>query len=63
MALDAGSVAAADVVVATMTDALFSSPLGGALAGQASGSALAAQRMLRLSVAVARSCRPIDEEA
>lgn len=63
VALDAGSVAAADVVVATMTDALFSSPLGGALAGQASGSALAAQRMLRLSVAVARSCRPVDEEA
>ena len=63
VALDAGSVAAADVVVATMTDALFSSPLGGALAGQASGSAIAAQRMLRLSVAVARSCRPIDEEA
>ncbi|MGE0575350.1 DUF697 domain-containing protein [Reyranella sp.] len=62
VALDAGSVAAADVVVATMTDALFSSPLGGALAGQASGSAIAAQRMLRLSVAVARSCRPIDEE-
>jgi putative membrane protein len=61
VALDAGSVAAADVVVATMTDALFSSPLGGALAGQASGSALAAQRMLRLSVAVARSCRPIDD--
>ncbi|MFO1158790.1 MAG: DUF697 domain-containing protein [Reyranellaceae bacterium] len=61
VALDAGSVAAADVVVATMTDALFSSPLGGALAGQASGSAIAAQRMLRLSVAVARSCRPIDE--
>lgn len=63
VALDAGSVAAADVVVATMTDALFSSPLGGALAGQASGSAIAAQRMLRLSVAVARSCRPINEEA
>ena len=63
VALDAGSVAAADVVVATMTDALFSSPLGGALAGQASGSAIAAQRMLRLSVAVARSCRPIDEGA
>lgn len=63
VALDAGWVAAADVVVATMTDALFSSPLGGALAGQASGSALAAQRMLRLSVAVARSCRPIDEDA
>jgi putative membrane protein len=62
VALDAGSVAAADVVVATMTDALFSSPLGGALAGQASGSALAAQRMLRLSVAIARSCRPIDDE-
>ncbi len=61
VAMDAGSVAAADVVVATMTDALFSSPLGGALAGQASGSAIAAQRMLRLSVAVARSCRPIDE--
>jgi hypothetical protein len=49
------------VVVATLTDAVFSSPLAGALAGQASGSAIAAQRMLRLSVAVARACRPIEE--
>lgn len=61
LAADAGSVAAADVAVAAMTEALFNSPVGGALAGQATGSAIAARRMLRLAVAIARSCHPIDE--
>lgn len=61
LAMDAGSVAAADVVVTAMADALLKSPVGSALAGSATGSALAARRMLRLSVAVARSCHPIDE--
>ena len=61
LAMDAGSVAATDVVVTAMADALLITPVGSALAGSAAGSALAARRMLRLAVAVARSCHPIDE--
>ena len=57
--LDAAGVAAADIAVSALTEALFSSPLGGALAGQATGSAVAARRMLRLAFATAKSCRPI----
>ena len=57
--LDAGTVAAAELAVATLGDALLTSPVGGALAGQATGSAIAARRMLRLSFAVAQSCRPL----
>lgn len=61
LAADASSVVAADVAVTAMTEALLNSPVGGALAGQATGSAIAARRMLRLAVAIARSCHPIDE--
>jgi hypothetical protein len=50
-----------DVAVAAITEALFNSPVGGALAGQATGSVIAARRMLRLAVTIARSCHPIDE--
>lgn len=57
--LDAAGVAAADVAVAAVTEAVFNSPLGGALAGQATGSAIAARRMLRLAFATAQACRPL----
>jgi putative membrane protein len=59
VALDAGTVMAADVAVTAITEALFASPLGAALAGQAAGSAISARRMLRLAFAVAQSCRPL----
>lgn len=57
--MDAAGVAAADIAIAALTEALFNSPLGGALAGQATGSAVAARRMLRLAFATAESCRPL----
>ncbi len=58
VALDAGSVMAADVAVSALAEAVFASPLG-ALAGQAAGAGLSARRMLRLAFAVAQSCRPL----
>ena len=57
--MDAAGVAAADIAVSALTEALFNSPVGGALAGQATGSAVAARRMLRLAFATAQSCRPV----
>ena len=59
VAMDASMVAAADIAVSALAEAVFNSPVGGALAGQATGSAVAARRMLRLSFAVAQCCRPI----
>ena len=59
VALDAGSVAAADVAAAAVTEALFNSPALGGLAGQATAAAVAARRMIRLAHAVAQVCRPI----
>lgn len=57
--MDAGAVIAADIAVSALSEAVFNSPVGGALAGQATGSAIAARRMLRLSHAVAQACRPV----
>ena len=57
--MDAGAVVAADIAVSALSEAVFNSPVGGALAGQATGSAIAARRMLRLAYAVAQACRPI----
>jgi putative membrane protein len=59
VALDAGTVAAADIAAAALTEALFSSPAVGGLIGQATGSAVAGRRMLRLAYAVAKACQPI----
>jgi putative membrane protein len=59
VALDAGTVAAADIAAAAVTEALFSSPALGGLAGQATAAAVAARRMIRLSHAVAEVCRPL----
>jgi putative membrane protein len=59
VALDAGSVAAADIAAAAVTEAVFNSHALGGLAGQATGAAVAARRMLRLSHAVAQVCRPL----
>lgn len=59
VALDSGSVAAADVAVSSATEALLSSPMAGGLAGQAAGAAVAARRMLRLAFATTESCRPV----
>jgi putative membrane protein len=56
---DASTVAAADIAVSALTEAVFNSSVGGALVGQATGSAIAARRILRLTCAVAQSCRPI----
>jgi hypothetical protein len=42
-----------------VTEALFSSPALGGLAGQATAAAVAARRMIRLSHAVAEVCRPL----
>jgi len=55
---DASVVAAAEIAVTAVTEAVFDSGLG-KLAGAASGSAIAGRRMLRLAAAVARSCRPL----
>jgi putative membrane protein len=57
--LDAGAVVATDVAVTALTEALFNSSVGGALAGQAAGSAVAARRICRLAFAVARASRPL----
>jgi putative membrane protein len=59
VALDAGAVAATDVVVTALADALFHTPLVSVLAGQGGASLLAARRMLRLAVAVGQACRPV----
>ena len=59
VAFDASGVAATDVVASTVAEALLNSPLAGGLVGQSAGSAVAAQRMLRLSYAVSVSCRPV----
>jgi putative membrane protein len=56
---DATTVAATEVAVAVLTEAVLNSPLGGALVGQATGSAIAAHRILRLTSTIAQSCRPI----
>jgi len=57
--MDAGAVAAADVAVSALAEALFRSPLAGGLAGHTAGAAVAAQRMLRLSHAIGQGCRPL----
>jgi putative membrane protein len=59
VALDAGSVAAADVAAAAVTEAVFNSPALGGLAGQATAAAVGARRMIRLAHAVAQVCRPL----
>jgi putative membrane protein len=59
VALDATTVAGADIAASALTEALFNSPAVGGLVGQATGSAIAARRILRLAYAVARTCRPI----
>lgn len=59
VAIDAGAVAAVDIVVSSATEALLNSPMAGGLAGQAAGAAVAARRMLRLAFATAESCRPV----
>ena len=56
---DASTVAATEVAVAVVTEAVLNSPVAGALVGQATGSAIAARRILRLTSAIAQSCRPI----
>jgi putative membrane protein len=56
---DATTVAATEVAVAVLAGAVLNSPLGGALVGQATGSAIAAHRILRLTSTIAQSCRPI----
>jgi hypothetical protein len=45
---DANTVAAADIAVAALTEAVFDSPLG-KIVGQTTGSAIAARRILRLN--------------
>jgi putative membrane protein len=55
---DASIVAAADIAVAALTEAVFDSALG-KLVGSATGSAIAARRILRLTSTIAESCRPI----
>ena len=57
--MDATTVAAADVATTALVEAFFNSPMAGALVGQATGAAVAARRMLRLSAAVAQWCRPL----
>jgi hypothetical protein len=55
---DASIVAFADYAMTALTEAVFDSPLG-KIVGQATGPAIAARRMLRLTSAIAQSCRPI----
>jgi putative membrane protein len=55
---DASTVAAAEIAVAALTEAVFDSELG-KLVGQVTGSGIAARRILRLASAIAQSCRPI----
>lgn len=59
LTLDAGSVAGTEVAVTMLSEALLNSSAVGALAGQATGSAVAARRMIRLALAVARASRPL----
>jgi putative membrane protein len=55
---DASVVVFADVAMTALTEAVFDSPLG-KIVGQATGSAIAVRRILRLTSAIAQSCRPI----
>jgi putative membrane protein len=55
---DASIVAFADIAMTALTEAVFDSPLG-KIVGQATGPAIAARRILRLTSAIAQSCRPI----
>lgn len=57
--MDAGTVAAADLAVSALAEALFRSPMVGGLAGHTAGAAVAARRMLRLSHAIGQGCRPL----
>jgi len=57
--LDAGSVVGTEVAVTALTEALLTNSSAGALIGQATGSGVAARRMFRLALAVARACRPL----
>jgi putative membrane protein len=56
-ALDAGTVAATDLVVDAATRALLSSPLLQHVAGETAAGAVAARRMLLLSRAAGQACR------
>ena len=63
VALDSGTVAAANVAVAAAVAQVSDrNPLLGALAGNAAGSAVAIQRVLRLARAVGDSCRPLKRQ-
>nr|WP_282572233.1 DUF697 domain-containing protein [Roseomonas acroporae] len=57
VAFDAAGVAATDVAVTTLADAVMTSPMAGGLVGTAAGSAVAARRMLRLARAASEACR------
>lgn len=59
LTLDAGSVAGTEVAVTMLSESLLNSSALGGLMGQATGSAVAARRILRLALAVARASRPL----
>lgn len=63
VALDAGTVAAADMAVGAMVESFAHDAVLGRLLGQAAGAATATRRMLRLSRAVAEACRPLPRTA
>nr|WP_246504012.1 DUF697 domain-containing protein [Plastoroseomonas arctica] len=59
VAIDAGTVAAADLAVAAMVESFAHDAVLSRLLGQAAGAATATRRMLRLARAVADACRPL----
>lgn len=62
VAIDAGSVAAADLAVGAMVEGLAQDAVLGRLLGQAAGAATATRRILHLSRAVADACRPLPRK-
>ncbi|MDB5382638.1 MAG: hypothetical protein JWO26_2270 [Rhodospirillales bacterium] len=59
VAIDAGTVAAADIAVGAMVESFAHDAVLSRLLGQAAGAATATRRMLRLARAVADACRPL----
>jgi len=59
VAIDAGTVAAADIAVGAMVESFAHDAVLSRLLGQAAGAATATRRMLRLARAVADACRPV----
>ncbi len=62
VAIDAGTVAAADIAVGAMVESLAHDAVLGRLLGQAAGAATATRRTLRLARAVADACRPLPRK-